>query len=144
MAAHAAHTSNVHDTILHPHHHHQEPNHHYHHQEPNHHHHHHYPHDPLEPLDPPPYPQDPAQLEGQPLNASYVRFNTYHTIKDGTVQRRRRGENWFVSLLGVFIMVLFLCWLLGLALSRRSDLSNDPTDPDGTRHGRGGYGILTT
>lgn len=127
----SAHTSTVGDAFSH------HPHHHHGHQEPNHHQHYH------DPLDPPPYPQDPAGLEDQPLNASHVRFNIYHTFKDDSVRRRRprRGKNLCVTLLGVFIMVIFFACLLSLALSRRSDLSNDPTDPDGTRHGRGGYGI---
>lgn len=99
--------------------------------------------------DPPPYTLEPANEPALPdhaLNPQLGSLPTYHTFEENDDKARNTrpyNRHACATVLGVMLLMVLLLWMLGFALSRRTDLSNDPTDPDGTRHGRGGYGVLS-
>ena len=109
----------------------------------------HHSHPPVAHDPPPSYHPDPAvdaALQDNAVYSSHPTFvATYHTFKDSEdeVPLRKSGSKTGAIVLGVVLGGVLACLLLSLALSRRRDLSGDPTDPwGGGRHGKGGYGVF--
>lgn len=102
--------------------------------------------------DPPPYEPGPANdpaLQDTSLHSSQPVFvATYLTFGQDDEERTLQGGKASgrppknsATMWSVISVIMTLLVLLILALSTRRVMNSNPSDPDGRRHGRGGYGV---